>query len=161
MQGLFKLSCTGSYTVPIHWHRVASTLAQRSGLRLDHRSPVTGLLYINVKLSESLEGRPQLSQPYIPQQPSLMSEQTHTSVNLNTSTARFVEELPFSKQFLAKDNAVARRIYMKVMGTAVLGIAVAIFAVMSIYWGSLWKTPVGHLQGWVVVSNSYCFNLYY
>jgi hypothetical protein len=91
----------------------------------------------------------------------LSSSQTHTVTDLNTSkpVVEKMMDLPFSKSFLDKDNAVARRFYIKFFGSAILGVAIAIFSIMSIYWGSLWKTPVGHLEGWVVVSNSYCFNL--
>jgi hypothetical protein len=31
-------------------------------------------------------------------------------------------------------------------------VIVLIFAVFPLYWGSLWKTPVAQVDGWVVVS---------
>ncbi|KAJ3514420.1 hypothetical protein NLJ89_g2395 [Agrocybe chaxingu] len=46
--------------------------------------------------------------------------------------------------------AAARSIYLKIfMGGAFMTI-VTIFAVFSIFWGSLWKIPAHNLHGWVV-----------
>ncbi|KDQ25078.1 hypothetical protein PLEOSDRAFT_1097905 [Pleurotus ostreatus PC15] len=59
---------------------------------------------------------------------------------------------PFSAQFTDKDSrtSAARSIYLKVMIGSSFAISLAIFGVFSIYWGSLWKTPVRQLHGWVV-----------
>lgn len=93
-----------------------------------------------------------------------MASQTHTLTEseLDTPTPHIVEkakELPFSKRFLDEDNAASRRMYLKIFGGSIILICIGIFSIMSIYWGSLWKTPVGHLEGWIVVSISKCFNL--
>jgi hypothetical protein len=61
---------------------------------------------------------------------------------------------PFSGQFLDKSPqaAAARAIYLKTVFGGVGALAVVIFAVFSIYWGSLWSTPHHTLPGWIVVS---------
>ncbi|KAF4596975.1 hypothetical protein EYR40_007425 [Pleurotus pulmonarius] len=66
---------------------------------------------------------------------------------------------PFSAQFTDKDSrtSAARSIYLKVMIGSSFAISLAIFGVFSIYWGSLWKTPVRQLHGWVVVRSSILF----
>ncbi|TFK61771.1 hypothetical protein BDN72DRAFT_777884 [Pluteus cervinus] len=45
---------------------------------------------------------------------------------------------------------VAKSIYLKVFIGGCFLITIAIFAIFSVYWGALWKTPVRPLQGWVV-----------
>ncbi|KAG6807451.1 hypothetical protein H0H92_007402 [Tricholoma furcatifolium] len=59
-------------------------------------------------------------------------------------------ERPFSRNFFDEINAVQRGIYFKVLTGGVFSVILAIFAVFSIYWGSLWKTPVQNLDGWVI-----------
>ncbi|KAF5369660.1 hypothetical protein D9615_010234 [Tricholomella constricta] len=57
---------------------------------------------------------------------------------------------PFSTRFFDKDNAPARRIYLKALIGGCCLIIISIFAVFPIYWGALWKTPERNLNGWVV-----------
>ncbi|KAJ6480684.1 hypothetical protein C8R47DRAFT_596020 [Mycena vitilis] len=57
---------------------------------------------------------------------------------------------PFSDQFFDKDAAAARAIYCKVVIGGVGALAIVIFAVFSIYWGSVWRTPHHTLPGWIV-----------
>ncbi|KAF8075344.1 hypothetical protein FPV67DRAFT_1408627 [Lyophyllum atratum] len=61
-----------------------------------------------------------------------------------------VKGKPFSRDFLDSDNAQARRVYLKVLITGCLLIVLTIFAVLAIYWGALWRTPVRNLRGWVI-----------
>ncbi|KAF8153412.1 hypothetical protein B0H34DRAFT_800617 [Crassisporium funariophilum] len=60
---------------------------------------------------------------------------------------------PFSRRFHQREDpevAKARAIYLKAyIGGTILTILV-IFAVFSIYWGSLWKVPAHPLEGWIV-----------
>ncbi|KAJ7627848.1 hypothetical protein DFH06DRAFT_1103085 [Mycena polygramma] len=55
-------------------------------------------------------------------------------------------------QFLDKTLAAsaARAIYFKTVVGGVGALAVVIFAVFSIYWGSVWSTPNHTLPGWIV-----------
>ncbi|KAK1226199.1 hypothetical protein PQX77_010781 [Marasmius sp. AFHP31] len=57
---------------------------------------------------------------------------------------------PFSASFTDKNLRVARSIYFKIIAGGTLAISVAVFALFSIYWGALWKTPAHSLKGWVV-----------
>ncbi|KAK7047305.1 hypothetical protein VNI00_006536 [Paramarasmius palmivorus] len=57
---------------------------------------------------------------------------------------------PFSASFLDKNVAVARKIYLKVLVGGTFAITIAMFAVFSIYWGALWKSPAHNLHGWIV-----------
>ncbi|KAJ8514419.1 hypothetical protein ONZ45_g8039 [Pleurotus djamor] len=59
---------------------------------------------------------------------------------------------PFSKQFTDNDEATiaARATYFKILGTSAVLISLAIFAVFSMFWGSLWKVPARHVRGWIV-----------
>ena len=59
---------------------------------------------------------------------------------------------PFSVSFTDPNMAAARKIYFKTLIGGSFGLMVAMFAIFSIYWGALWKTPVHSLDGWVVVS---------
>jgi hypothetical protein len=61
-------------------------------------------------------------------------------------------EKPNSRTFFDKRNAAGRQIYFKTLGGGIFAVIVAIFLIISIYWGSLWKTPVRPLDGWVIVS---------
>ncbi|KAJ7804958.1 hypothetical protein B0H14DRAFT_3773198 [Mycena olivaceomarginata] len=47
--------------------------------------------------------------------------------------------------------AAARAIYLKTVFGGVGALVVVIFAVFSIYWGSVWSTPHHSLPGWIVV----------
>ncbi|KAJ6480711.1 hypothetical protein C8R47DRAFT_1322364 [Mycena vitilis] len=55
-------------------------------------------------------------------------------------------------QFLDKtqEASAARAIYFKTIVGGVGALAVVIFAVFSIYWGSVWSTPHHALPGWIV-----------
>ncbi|KAJ6537651.1 hypothetical protein B0H19DRAFT_961885 [Mycena capillaripes] len=59
---------------------------------------------------------------------------------------------PFSAQFLDKslEASAARATYLKIVFGGVAALAVVIFAVFSIYWGSVWSTPHHTLPGWIV-----------
>ncbi|KAG6812721.1 hypothetical protein H0H92_001082 [Tricholoma furcatifolium] len=59
-------------------------------------------------------------------------------------------EKPFSRQFFDEKNAIQRKIYFKIFFGGVMAVIIAIFAILSIYWGSLWKSPVRNFNGWVV-----------
>jgi predicted ABC-type exoprotein transport system permease subunit len=56
-------------------------------------------------------------------------------------------------QFLDKSPAGGemRAAYLKTMFGGTLALSIVIFAIFSIYWGSLWKTPLYALPGWIVV----------
>ncbi|KAF9261687.1 hypothetical protein L218DRAFT_869481 [Marasmius fiardii PR-910] len=57
---------------------------------------------------------------------------------------------PFSASFTDEKLAIARSIYLKMLIGGVLSIVIVLFAIFSIYWGALWKTPAHSLRGWVV-----------
>lgn len=73
-----------------------------------------------------------------------MSEHTIQSV-----PSRSPADMP---KFWDQEVAVQRRIYLKTIIGGCFAVSIAIFAVLSIYWGGLWKAPVRNLQGLVVVS---------
>ncbi|KAF9540263.1 hypothetical protein CPC08DRAFT_650973 [Agrocybe pediades] len=50
----------------------------------------------------------------------------------------------------SKEGAHARATYLKVFLGGTFAMVILIFTVFSLYWGSLWKTPVKNLPGWVV-----------
>ncbi|KAF5369050.1 hypothetical protein D9758_002945 [Tetrapyrgos nigripes] len=58
--------------------------------------------------------------------------------------------VPFSASFTDKNMATARKIYFKVFVGASFMLVIAMYAVFSIYWGALWRTPAHTLPGWVV-----------
>mgnify|MGYP001378606582 CR=1 FL=1 len=60
---------------------------------------------------------------------------------------------PGTRSFFDKTpaGAAARRTYLKLYGGGLFAVIVLIFAVFSIFWGSLWKTPAHSLHGIVVV----------
>jgi hypothetical protein len=62
---------------------------------------------------------------------------------------------PFSNGFFDKDpiTSSARAEYLKLIVAGAMLISIAIWAVLTIYWGALWKTEdlIHHLDGWVVV----------
>ncbi|KAJ7138228.1 hypothetical protein C8R44DRAFT_341919 [Mycena epipterygia] len=64
----------------------------------------------------------------------------------------YPESVPFSAQFLDKspEASAARAIYLKTLIGGVTALSVVIFAVFSIYWGSVWSTPHHTLPGWIV-----------
>jgi hypothetical protein len=65
----------------------------------------------------------------------------------------------FTESYFSRDPATAkaRKIYIIILTIAGFVIIVFALCVLSIYWGSLWKTTslVHHLNGWVVVSLAY------
>ncbi|KAJ7453213.1 hypothetical protein FB451DRAFT_673327 [Mycena latifolia] len=76
---------------------------------------------------------------------------------VSEETAQNLEEIspgpaPFSAQFLDKapEIAAARAIYLKTIFGGVTALAIVIFAVFSIYWGSLWQSPDHTLPGWII-----------
>ncbi|KAF7341151.1 DUF3533 domain-containing protein [Mycena venus] len=94
----------------------------------------------------------------------MRAAQTHTAMEkLDRSTSPAASEatvhdvlpispVPFSTQFLDKtpEAGAARAIYLKTLVGGVGALAVVIFAVFSIYWGSVWSTPHHTLPGWIV-----------
>ena len=62
----------------------------------------------------------------------------------------------FTESYLSRDpkTAAARKVYLIILAIGGSVIIVFALAVLSIYWGSLWKTDslIHHLEGWVVVS---------
>ncbi|KAG6909241.1 hypothetical protein DXG01_001423 [Tephrocybe rancida] len=59
-------------------------------------------------------------------------------------------EKPFSRSFFDKNNTVQRGIYLKVLFGGVFALVLVIFAIFSIFWGAIWKTPERNLDGWIV-----------
>lgn len=60
---------------------------------------------------------------------------------------------PAQQSFFARTDAMsqARKIYFKVFIRGFLVIVLVVFAVFSIYWGSVWKIPAHPVNGWIVV----------
>jgi len=62
----------------------------------------------------------------------------------------------FTESYFSRDpkTAAARKVYLIILAIGGSVIIVFALAVLSIYWGSLWKTDslIHHLEGWVVVS---------
>ena len=61
------------------------------------------------------------------------------------------KDIPFSRHFFDKNNTASRAIYFRIYLSGCFLVVLTIFAVLSIYWGSLWSTPVRNIHGWVVV----------
>ncbi|KAF8972086.1 hypothetical protein BDZ97DRAFT_1011209 [Flammula alnicola] len=60
---------------------------------------------------------------------------------------------PFTKSFHQRGDPEvhrARMIYLKAYISGLIMVILTIFAVFSIYWGSLWKVPAHPLVGWIV-----------
>lgn len=57
---------------------------------------------------------------------------------------------PFSRRFFDQTNKIPRNIFLHAYLGACLFVIIAIFTILAIYWGSLWKTPVQTIPGWVV-----------
>lgn len=84
--------------------------------------------------------------------PVTRSETTvHSAVQRETSRSAEPEVRLWS--FWDKEAATARKIYLKILIGGSFITIITIFAVMSIFWGALWKAPERNLQGWVVVSS--------
>lgn len=94
--------------------------------------------------------------PHTPQDDSSRdTEQASVQHESDEKNGRDPNTQPFSNGFFDKDpiTSKARAIYLKiVIGGAVL-VSIAIFTVLGIYWGALWKTEelAYGLKGWVVV----------
>ncbi|KAF8161092.1 hypothetical protein B0H34DRAFT_699442 [Crassisporium funariophilum] len=75
-----------------------------------------------------------------------------SSQTVSSSTVKPNATVPYSVQFMDKDDEVskARRIYVTILLQRTCLIIVAIFAIFPIYWGALWKVPARSLQGWIV-----------
>ncbi|KAJ3753495.1 hypothetical protein EV361DRAFT_794479 [Lentinula raphanica] len=70
---------------------------------------------------------------------------------MNTQTTSTHPTIPpFSASFTDSNLKVARGIYFKTLIGGSVGLIVAMFAIFSIYWGALWKTPDHPLDGWIV-----------
>lgn len=59
-------------------------------------------------------------------------------------------DTPFTRRFFDKNNTTARHTYLRIFITGCFLVIIVIFAVFSIYWGALWKTPLRNLHGSVV-----------
>jgi hypothetical protein len=55
--------------------------------------------------------------------------------------------------------AAARQTYLKIFLIGSLMTIIIIFAIFPIFWGALWKTPVGRLSGWIVVRGLFIHRL--
>lgn len=87
--------------------------------------------------------------------------------HMSVSTAASLEHAPehpppFSYHFRDKDHHmdIARSLYIKILGGGCFALIIAIFAVFSIFWGALWKTPAHNLSGWIVVRLSVSISAY-
>ncbi|KIK68776.1 hypothetical protein GYMLUDRAFT_154334 [Collybiopsis luxurians FD-317 M1] len=58
--------------------------------------------------------------------------------------------LPFSASFTDSNLKTARSIYLKTLIGGCFALVIAMFAIFSIFWGALWRTPAHKLHGWVV-----------
>jgi hypothetical protein len=78
----------------------------------------------------------------------------HDQPTEKLSKAEDVDRRPFSKGFFDKDpiTSKARADYLKIVVASTLFVTIAIWTVLSIYWGALWKSVelTHHLDGWVV-----------
>ncbi|KAF9257619.1 hypothetical protein L218DRAFT_1016242 [Marasmius fiardii PR-910] len=98
--------------------------------------------------SKAYENHPQVTISIIN---SAHSSQTELPKTLGTKQPEDDEHIPpFSASFTDKNLAKARSTYLQILIGGAFGITVAMFAVFSIYWGALWKTPAHSLNGWVV-----------
>ncbi|KAJ7685788.1 hypothetical protein DFH06DRAFT_1277938 [Mycena polygramma] len=80
------------------------------------------------------------------------SDATLQTVYPPSTSPAAIPSAPFSTQFLDRspEASAARGIYLKTVFGGVGGLAVVVFAVLSIYWGSVWSTPHHTLPGWIV-----------
>lgn len=83
-----------------------------------------------------------------------MSVQSDASATV-TNFPEKAKEVPFSGRFLDKDNEQARRTYLRSLLSGCLAVIIALFSILSIFWGSAWKVPAGRLEGWVIVRDSH------
>ncbi|KAJ7319411.1 hypothetical protein DFH08DRAFT_713771 [Mycena albidolilacea] len=84
--------------------------------------------------------------------PASRAPSEETVHNVPSPADATIAPVPFSAQFLDKtpEAAAARAIYLKTVFGGVGALVVVIFAVFSIYWGSVWSTPHHSLPGWIV-----------
>ncbi|KAF9044958.1 hypothetical protein BJ165DRAFT_124608 [Panaeolus papilionaceus] len=64
-----------------------------------------------------------------------------------------IPPVKYSKRFRAQNNpevAKARAIYFRAYASGMGLVILSIFAIFTVYWGSLWKVPAHSLQGWIV-----------
>ncbi|KAJ3783309.1 hypothetical protein GGU10DRAFT_317086 [Lentinula aff. detonsa] len=73
-----------------------------------------------------------------------------TSNTMNSQTRSHPQIPPFSASFTDRNLKVARSIYFKTLIGGTVALTVAMFAIFSIYWGALWKSPEHPLNGWIV-----------
>lgn len=85
--------------------------------------------------------------------PTRSRETDHNHVSQKATHDRI--DQPFSNGFFDKDpiTSSARAEYLKLLVAGAMLISIMIWAVLTIYWGALWKTEdlIHHLDGWVVV----------
>ncbi|KAF9558183.1 hypothetical protein CPC08DRAFT_22756 [Agrocybe pediades] len=57
-----------------------------------------------------------------------------------------------TKRFMEKDPAVmaASKVYLRMYIKGLSTVIFAIFAIFSIYWGSLWRIPAHSMRGWII-----------
>ncbi|KAF7319272.1 DUF3533 domain-containing protein [Mycena chlorophos] len=81
----------------------------------------------------------------------MASNQKRISVDTLATLAEEQPSLP-SAGFLDKtpQAAAARAVYLRTVVGGLVGISIAIFAIFSIYWGSVWSSPRHSLPGWIV-----------
>lgn len=96
------------------------------------------------------------------QRVSISSGKTESQTETGEPSHRGIQIPPtrpsFTSPFFAKGDVElekARAIYFKAYIGGTLLVIIAIFAVFSIYWGSLYKVPERPLHGWVVVRGHY------
>jgi len=65
----------------------------------------------------------------------------------------------YTKRFMEKDPQVraACKVYLRMYIKGLSTVIFAIFAIFSIYWGSLWKIPAHSMRGLIIVSPSSLF----
>ncbi|KAJ7138271.1 hypothetical protein C8R44DRAFT_976059 [Mycena epipterygia] len=82
-----------------------------------------------------------------------MSDESHETIqDAYPLPSAPVDSPLFSGQFLDKspEASAARAIYLRTIFGGVTALAIVIFAVFPIYWGSVWMSPHHTLPGWIV-----------
>ena len=70
----------------------------------------------------------------------------------STSGLKRNEERPIHGFFDKTDEDVAaRNTYLRIFLGGSFMTIIIVFAIFSIFWGAIWKTPVYNLPGWIVV----------
>ncbi|KAJ7060809.1 hypothetical protein C8F01DRAFT_1253287 [Mycena amicta] len=95
--------------------------------------------------SASFENKRVLSSHEPPASPTTTAHAEEKDLELEQPpafNARFLDKTPAA--------AAARAVYFKTVFGGVTALCVAIFAIFSIYWGSVWSSPHHPLHGWIV-----------